>query len=343
MLMATGYILVDAPHSALNNAGTDASERTENIVRVKAIRKGREIYPYVSAQAWRLWWRVTLKEIFNWELSPVERTEKIAFTKANPFKYPDDDIFGYMRAEKEGRVDRTVTRVSPLKCSPLVSVLSVEPVQDYGVMARHEGDPVPYEHEFYSTILQGIFSLDLSRVGVFYLKGQAGFRNISESALKTDEELIESIKASGARRLDDVYILPSDIRSKRAKEIILSLAYIFGGAKQTQHLTDVTPRLIIMAIVEGGNHPFMNLAYENNGKVEFNYRGFKQILIDYGDIIRSDVYVGVMPGFLNGLDSVFVGEFGEFKFANGRMVKISSPKKSVEEFAGLVGEVVNNM
>lgn len=343
MLMVAGYVLIDAPHSALNNAGTDASERTENIVRVKAIRKGREIYPYVSAQAWRYWWRMTLQEIFSWELSPVERAEKIAFTKANPFKYPDDDVFGYMRAVKERGVDKTVTRVSPLKCSPLVSVLSVEPVQDYGVMARQEGDPVPYEHEFYSTILQGIFSLDLSRVGVFYVKSQAGFKNLDEDMLERDEELKESLERSGARKIGDLYVLPSDVRAKRAKETILSLAYLFGGAKQTQHLTDVVPRLIIMAIVRGGNHIFMNLAYEKDGKVNFNYAGLRQTLIDYAGIIVSDVYVGIMPGFLDGFDENFRSEFSGFIFGGDKRLQIYSSKEAIEKFAELVGDVVVNM
>jgi CRISPR-associated protein Cst2 len=335
MLMATGYILVEAPHSALNNAGTDASERTENIVRVKAIRKGREIYPYVSAQAWRYWWRMTLKEKFGWELSPVIREEKIAFTEANPFVYPDDDIFGYMRAVKEGKKDRTVTRVSPLKCSPLVSVLSFEPVQDFGVMAR-QGDPVPYEHEFYSTVLQGIFSLDISRAGVFYTISQAGFRNI-------DEELLEkSIVSSGAKKIDDVYILPSEIRAKRCYETILALAYIYGGAKQTQHLTDVVPRLVSLAIVEGGNHIFMNLSFEDNGKVKFNYDAFEKTLADYADIIRSDVYVGVYTGFIDGLDKEFKERFDGFKFGD-KEIKVSTPKQAIEKFAEIVRDVVASM
>lgn len=343
MLMATGYLLVDAPHSALNNAGIDVSERTENIVRVKAIRKGREIYPYVSAQAWRYWWRMTLKEMFGWELSPVERAEKVAFTKANPFKYPDDDVFGYMRAVREGRTDRTLTRVSPLKCSPLVSVLSFEPVQDYGVMARQEGDPVPYEHEFYSTVLQGVFSLDLSRVGVFYAKSQAGFRNVDEQMIDRDPELSSSFAASGAEKVDDVYVLPSDIRARRASEVIFSLAYLFGGAKQAQHLTDVVPRFIIMAILKGGNHIFMNLAYDKNGSVEFNYEGLKRSLVDYSNIIASDVYVGIMPGFLGDFYDKFRKEFEGFALGDGKNVLIYSPKEAIERFSQVVGRVVSEM
>ena len=149
-----GFMLVDAPHSALNNAGADAGDRTDNIVRVKSIRRGRKVYPYVSGQALRYWWRDTLEQKYNWNVSPIERQKKIAFTSANPIEYDDDDVFGYMRALK-AKEGGTVTRISPLKTSPLISVIGQTPTQDFGVMARHEGDPVPYEHEFYSTVLKG--------------------------------------------------------------------------------------------------------------------------------------------------------------------------------------------
>ena len=105
-------MLIDAPHSALNNAGNDSSERTENIVRVKAIRKGKKVYPYVSGQALRYWWRTTLEEKFNWNISPIKREKKIAFTSANPVEYDDDDIFGYMRALKKAE-GGTVMRATP--------------------------------------------------------------------------------------------------------------------------------------------------------------------------------------------------------------------------------------
>ncbi len=109
-----GFMLVDAPHSALNNAGADAGDRTDNIVRVKSIRRGRKVYPYVSGQALRYWWRDTLEKKYGWNISPIERQKKIAFTSANPIDYDDDDVFGYMRALKKND-GGTVTRISPLK------------------------------------------------------------------------------------------------------------------------------------------------------------------------------------------------------------------------------------
>ena len=57
----------------------------------------------------------------------------------------------------------TVTRVSPLRVSTLdlnCTDTSMLP-SDFGTMSRHEGDPVPHEHQFYRTTLKGLLSLDL--------------------------------------------------------------------------------------------------------------------------------------------------------------------------------------
>ena len=152
-----GFMLIDTPYSALNNAGSDAGERTENTVAVKSIRKGKDIYTYISGQAIRYWWRETLEKKYDWETSPIERETKIAFTQANPFKYSDDDVFGYMRAQNKSD-GGTVTRLSPLKNSPLISIVPNQMTNDFGVMSRQkEGDPVPHEHQFYSTVMHGIF------------------------------------------------------------------------------------------------------------------------------------------------------------------------------------------
>lgn len=293
---AIGFLLVDAPHSALNNAGIDASERTENIVRIKAIRRGKRVYPYVSGQAFRYWWRQTLSEKFAWNLSPLEKVERKnqVYTMADPLNYEDDDVFGYMKALKK----ETVTRLSPLKTSPLISVVSTYPTQDFGVAARHEGDPVPYEHEFYSTVLKGIFSLDLNQVGVFYRINKTGYKNLYE-------ELEGKLKVDGASEEADKFTIAREKRKKRIKDTLNALPYLFGGAKLATHLTDVTPKLIILAVIDGGNHLFMNLVDENDGEAEFKFDALKEIIQEYGDILLTDVYVGKRKGFRDDWDSGF--------------------------------------
>lgn len=316
-----GFMLVDAPHSALNNAGMDAGERTENIVRVKAIRRGRNVYPYVSGQALRYWWRATLEEKYGWTLSPVIREKKIAFTHANPVEYDDDDIFGYMRAlkEKEGG---TVTRLSPLKNSPLISVISQIPTNDFGVMARQEGDPVPYEHEFYSTVLKGIFSLSLDSVGVFYSIDKTGYKNMYPKL----EEIAEK---SGALKEGNKWIMPKDIRVKRAQEAIAVLPYLSGGAKQTSHLTDVSPKFLVLTALEGGNHIFMNLAKEDNGEVAVSMDALEEVIQDYSENLLTDIYIGRREGFMDNLENKIQGLVEKYQ---------ESDKKIIY---GSINEVVN--
>lgn len=324
-----GFVLIDAPHSALNNAGQDAGARTENAVVVKVIRKGRSVYPYVSAQAWRYWWRQTLEEKYGWITSPIIREAKIAFTSANPFEYPDDDVFGYMRALKKTD-GGTLTRLSPLKCSPLVSVVDHAPMDDFGVMSRHEGDPVPFEHQFYSTIMKGIFSLDLSNIGIFYDTARTGLKNLDENYV-TKSEIKASIQKSGATKVNGAWNLSKPMRVQRATDTISALSYIYSTTKSAGHLTDVTPKFIILAVIEGGNHLFMNITNDNSDKPSINISALNQVLLDYNDSILSDIFIGRQEGFMDNV----ADELKKIKI-DSKEVHLSSPKKAVEDFVKII-------
>ena len=302
-----GLTLIDAPHSALNNAGTEASQATENIVAVKKLQKGRDTYPYVSGQAWRNWWRTTLDQEFDdWNSSPIEREKKIAFTAADPVTYDDDDVFGYMRAQSEvqgkKKVNLTVTRLSPLKCSPLISIAPQIPTNDFGVMARQEGDPVPYEHQFYSCVLQGIFSLDLAAVGAFSHINKTGYLNIAESYVAKIQD------ADGTQIGEEpMWILPKETRVRRCQQTLEALPLLSGGAKLTSHLTDVTPKLIILSVLDGGNHPFMNLMVERNGIGELSIEALLEVIDDYSNRLCDAIYIGRRSGFMDELDDDLCG------------------------------------
>lgn len=322
-----GLMLIDAPHSALNNAGSDAGDRTDNIVRVKSIRKGRKVYPYVSGQALRYWMRDTLMDKCNWEMSPIVREKKIAYTSANPIDFPDDDVFGYMRALKKND-GGTVTRSSPLKNSPLVSVTGQYPTSDFGVMARHDGDPVPYEHEFYSTILKGIFSLDLSNLGKFYEIEKTGFRNMYS-------KLIEQAEKNGLEHIDDYWVLNKETRIQRATDVISILPYLYGGAKNTSHLTDVTPKFIILAAIDGGNHIFMNVVHEENDEVKIDLCALKEVIVDYEDILLSDVYIGIRAGFFNEITDDLKKLANEYD-----NIQFGSINKIIDDFKNNIPELI---
>ncbi|RME09882.1 MAG: DevR family CRISPR-associated autoregulator, partial [Bacteroidetes bacterium] len=232
MSFITGLLLVDAPASALNNLGSIPGARTDNTVGVKFIRTKEGAFPYVSAQAFRYWLRETLAQNPKWQAAPIYREEKVAYTDANPIKYWDDDLFGYMRAPskktsaKEAReadasrqdetpTTDTVTRVSPFRVSTLVSIAPVNITEDFGVMSRHEGDPVPHEHQFYRATLRGLFSLDLAASGAFSYRKKTGYRNLDDVRQKQAEEagLLHD-------EADKMYRLSDDARLERVLALL---------------------------------------------------------------------------------------------------------------------------
>ncbi len=313
MAFVTGLILVDAQASALNNLGNIPGERYDNSVGVKAIRTKEGIYPYVSAQAFRYWLRTTLDQAgTGWQSAPVYREAKIAYTDANPIKWWDDDLFGYMRApskRKSARAQReadeeragetetndTVTRVSPFRVSTLVSIAPVTPTSDYGVMARQEGDPVPHEHQFYRTTLKGLVSLNLSACGTFWYRRKTGYRNLD--AVRTAEA-----EREGLIHLEEekAYRLSTVDRIKRITTLLDGLAILDGGAKQALHYTDVTPPVVIFAVTNGGNHVFNYVVGANSrGLPELKIEALKEVLCVFEKEILSDIFVGWVSGYLD--------------------------------------------
>ena len=310
-LKVQGFILLDVDVVALNNAGKSISSNFDNAVATKTIFKNGKSYVYVSGQAWRYWWRNSLQKDLNWNLSPVIRDNKIAYTNANPIEYADDDVFGYMRAASEETVDEkgkkksvniTVTRVSPLKNSAIVSVASVRPVENWSSMARQEGDSVPYARQEYSAIMKGMFSLDLGAVGTFSNYNKTGFQNLSD---KLKKEALEN----GACEIDDQYVpnqkliqLPLSIRRQRAVDTIMALKSISGGAMQTNNMGDVTPKFIVLATTTTGNHPFSHIAKSDgvsDDKAVLNVEGIREVLSDYKSVLIGKVFIGKRSGFMD--------------------------------------------
>lgn len=324
-LKVQGFYLIDVDVVALNNAGKNMLSNFDNGVATKSIIKNGRNYAYVSGQAVRYWWRDALQKNCKWTLSPVVREEKIAYTNANPIEYPDDDVFGYMRAASEEITDEkgkkkktniTVTRVSPLKNSVIVSVCAVRPIENWSSMARQEGDSVPYGKQEYSAIMKGMFSLDLNMLGTFSNYNKSGFQNISEK-LKN-----EALK-KGAIEIDDDYIpnqkliqLPLAIRQQRAIDTIKALKNISGGAMQTSNMGDVTPKFIVLATTNTGNHPFSHIVKsrgERDDVAILNIDGLKEVIEEYKDNYKGKIFIGKRNGFFDDENEVLKKLQEEYK------------------------------
>jgi CRISPR-associated protein Cst2 len=341
MAFVTGCLVLDAPASALNNAGQDQGARTDNAIVVKKIRTPEGSHPYVSAQAVRYWIRTSLElNDARWKAAPVRREGKIAYTDSDPLQYWDDDLFGYMRAPSKKtdaakdvkasplEKDREITRVSPFRVSTFVSISPYAPVTDFGTMTRQEGDPVPYEHEFYRAHLLGLLSLDLSAAGTFFDGERVGYKNLDsfrrEAAKK--EKLAEVTV-----RKQTAYRLPLEQRVERVRTLVGSLALLNGGAKQAVHYTDLTPAVLFLAVTKHGNNPFYRMLGTTPAKTtQFHSDAFAELMATYKDLFLSDIYIGWSQGFLD----------GEREKLKGAMAKINSPKINLGHPATQVGEFV---
>lgn len=351
-----GFLLIDVDVVALNNAGKSTRTNFDNAVSTKTIYKNGKQYVYVSGQAWRAWWRHTLQQNLNWELSPITRDKKIAFTDANPLQYADDDVFGYMKAAKDVVLDEdgniakdkrgkektqnvTVTRISPLKNSAIVSVASTQPVENWSSMARQEGDSVPYGKEEYSAIMKGMFSLDLAHVGTFSNYNKTGYVNLS-SQLKQDA------LENGATEIDDPFVtnhklvrLNKEIRKKRIVDTISALKTISGGAMQTSNLGDVTPKFIILATTKTGNHPFSHIAQATGSydeKAVLSVQAIEEVLEDYKDDFEGKIFIGKRKGFMNDEDKALIALATKYEF-----VEFMSVNKAIEQYCEQVKEQID--
>jgi CRISPR-associated protein Cst2 len=353
MAFVTGLILIDAPASALNNMGNIPGARTDNTVGVKVIRARDGNYPYVSAQAFRYWLRTTLENSdLGWKAAPIYREEKVAYTDANPIEWWDDDLFGYMRApskrtsareRREADTSRanetpttdTVTRVSPFRVSTLVSIARVNPTEDFGTMSRHDGDPVPHEHQFYRTTLKGLLSLDLHASGTFSYRQKSGYRNL-------DDVRIEMARERGLENLEDEksYRLPSEERVQRIAALFEGLARLEGGAKQTLHYTDVAPALVLLAVTRGGNHIFGHVVgADSYGLPKLNLEALQEALTVFSDDVLSDVYVGWTRGYLDDERARFEASLYENNLLAGKRVHLMHPR---EAFKALAADLRNS-
>jgi CRISPR-associated protein Cst2 len=354
-MFITGILFIDAPASALNNAREATDTTYKNEVGIKVINTSDGKYPYVSAQAFRYWLRSTLNTDVNWreKLAPIfykagkGTAGNIAYTAGNPIEYWDDDLFGYMRAEKEGKEKEgtekeetaNVTRTSPFRVGTFVSISPINITKDFGTMTRHlendDGNPVPHQHQFYRAILKGLFSIDLYRSGRFSYRNQSGSRNLDSARIKKAEE--KNLSHSEALK---EYCLPIDQRVERVTTLISGLARLEGGAKQAIHYTDVNPVIVIIAVIKGGNNPLQYIIRADAlGRPKVDLEVLEETLTVWKDQILSNLYIGWVKGFYPEQRFVFKAKLEELKSSIGREFVFDHPRVVLTQ---LINDVKQN-
>ena len=96
--------------------------------------------------------------------------------------------------------------------------------------------------------------------------------------------------------------LPLEIRKKRAVDTISALKYISGGAMQTNNMGDVTPKFIVLATTNTGNHPFSHIVSSKGERDEqlcWNIAALKEVLVEYKDTFKGKIFIGKRTGFMD--------------------------------------------
>ncbi|HBM80588.1 MAG TPA: type I-B CRISPR-associated protein Cas7/Cst2/DevR [Clostridiaceae bacterium] len=296
-----GTLLINVPAGSIN-LGKDG------IKRVRTNIGGHYVsFSYISGQSIKAKIKDTLEErgekLSIPEIVQESGKKNTPTTSCNPFEYIDDDLFGYMNvinADNKEDVDyknKGTTRIASFKISYLVGK-DGDLTSDYGVkrngaLKDNKLTTMPLDDNtrlFASTTYSGCFNIDLNCSGRFFKGNYAGYKNISDKfPINNYKDLIETAD-------DEEVVLKKDIRRKRIQTLIEAIPYISGGAKLTTLYSDIAPKFIIYCLTNSGNNIFQEIS---NVKEDLNISALKEALIDYKDIIKSDIYLAKRNGFLD--------------------------------------------
>lgn len=327
----TGALLIDATATFLNGAGLGVQEDKNRVIPKtykEKVNNRMEEVPYVSAQSWRRWLRDTTNEENNWNPSELRaigegsekgNTNKIA-TELNPIEFPEDDLFGYMKAGAKG--EESVQRTSPFKSSILKGIKNMRTVNiDEAFVHLKEGTPLPYSTKFYSTHLEGFFNLEYYRLGVYDNLGSR--QELSSELVEKHADKFNRSDLGGKFKRYELKNAAEN-RKKHAAGLLKGLAYLRGGAKQAAFGADVSPKVLIFAGMESANPIFNNLFIGTGERPILNVDLLLELSNDYRERLATPVYVGLRKGYLQNEDEVAE------RLKDGFM--LASPIETVNQF-----------
>jgi CRISPR-associated protein Cst2 len=239
----------------------------------------------------------------------------------------DDSESAKTDAEESSGTQR---RVSPLKNSLLVSVLPNVITTDFGHFSRDlpvDNHMVTFEHQHYSAMMQGVFTISLTDVGRFEC-GQ--MRDVPEEFRSEEVDQVQDTDRLSKPR---VLALKKDERCKRIAETIEALGRLRYGANLTRNLSDVAPVVILGGYLDGGNAPFQNLfTPDENGQVQLNLERLASVLKDYKEYLlgSKQLYFGFRPGILSNEQAVLTA-FGSAM--EGIPVQVGTPGEILKKIA----------
>ena len=204
-------------------------------------------------------------------------------------------------------------------------------------MSRHDGHPVPFEHQFYRSTLKGLFSLDLSASGTFSYRSKSGFRNLDDVRMQKAQTIpgIEHLES------EKCYRLPLDQRLARIRSLFTGMAQLEGGAKLSIHYTDVAPALVMFTVTSGGNHILNHVIGANKqGRPELKLAALQEALSVNADQLLSPVYLGWTQGYLDEERAKLSAELGRDDSILGQTIQMTHPRRAYEQLIASLSDSV---
>lgn len=256
-----------------------------NITTIKKIKGfDDEQYVYVSGQALRRYLKDTLHQLGeklsfvdnkgNPKVKDVIENAKIKKDKESDLikKVIDLDLFGYMLPDEKSLYGR---RWSPVKVTPLVSLLKYEGHKDYLTRKQdtegkgRSGNIVQVETDTFN-FMSGTIMIDTSSIGNL----------VNEFTYEIKE------------------VLDIDEKKKRVNTLIEAVKNFNGGAKQARLLNDFSYKFVIATQQKYGN-PFLldvfDIKIKKDGDVYLNIHPIIETVKDYQYTLKS-IIVGLRTG-----------------------------------------------
>ncbi len=259
-----------------------------NLVDVKKYKFNGVDYPYVSGQAMRYYWKEAIRRLITPDDYCVANDK--GETCGNIAKCILDDLFGFMTTIKksEDTAGGARTRVSPIKMSPALGLLSLQdnltidflttkkPQETAGEL---KGDIVNVELAV--NLYKAGFSIDIVKVG-------------GEEEIDPAERKSKGIK----------YELAGDNIKGRILLALKAFKNISDFSKQARVLTDFSSDIILLSIQDNYNHLIQKaLELKPNLGIELNTKRLDEII---GDLKKAGnkVFVGMLSGTIKNEDEI---------------------------------------
>jgi len=251
-----------------------------NLVDLKKYKFNGSDYPYVSGQAMRYYWKEAIRRLITTNDYCIANDK--GETCGDVASCILDDLFGFMTTIKKG-VDTAGgarTRVSPIKMSPAMGLLSLQDNMTIDFLTRRKPQETAGE-------LKG----DIVNVELAISLYKAGFS-------------IDVVKVGGEEKIDPANRKSKGIEyeiigNKRKDRILLALKAfknISDFSKQARVLTDFSPDIILLSIQNNYNHLIQKaLEIKTDSSNELNTERLNEVL---GDLKHSNdkLFAGMLSG-----------------------------------------------